>query len=241
MHKHMHMNIYIYIYIYNIHVRIHMHCLHMDINILIHIHLYTTYTCIQTHTYAHTHTLTITSRQTSEFICMQMFICIFIYAWAMFNSICMISTYLHTCTCSEKYTHTYWCVCMQPCWCVGIDTHTHVCVCGVLAWWCQPSQRRVLVSCTCILRACMNAVCGLHDGWHQPFLHACHWDKASRCTARTREAASCVTTLTKCVLCVCVPEQGSPQQSDHDAACGRVPGPHVASKAVSSSGMWLTA
>ncbi len=35
-----------------------------------------------------------------------------------------------------------------------------------------------------------------------------------------------------------VPEQESDGQPDHDAACGRVPGPHVASSAV-SSGMWL--
>ena len=45
---------------------------------------------------------------------------------------------------------------------------------------------------------------------------------------------------THTTLTMHVPVQESCQQSDHDAACRRVPGPHVASKAV-SSGMWLTA
>jgi hypothetical protein len=70
---------------------------------------------------------------------------------------------------------------------------------------------------------------GMHNGGHKPFLHACHWDKASWCTACTREAAASPLTH-----CVCVPEQVSIQQSDHDAACGRVPGPQFTTAAVSS-------
>ena len=49
-----------------------------------------------------------------------------------------------------------------------------------------------------------------------------------RANASTREAAATVTTLT-----LPVPAQGSAQQSDHDAACWGVPGPDVASGAVS--------
>jgi hypothetical protein len=42
-------------------------------------------------------------------------------------------------------------------------------------------------------------------------------------------------------LTLCVPEQRAQQQPDHDAACGRVPGPHVASMAVSTTcGSWLS-
>ncbi len=66
---------------------------------------------------------------------------------------------------------------------------------------------------------------------------ACFWGSASQCTARAR---ACVRQLPHHSHAVCVPEQGSQQQPDHDAACGRVPGPHVASISV-SSGMWLTA
>ncbi len=64
--------------------------------------------------------------------------------------------------------------------------------------------------------------------WRIRVPRACFWGSASTRTARKRADP------------VWVSEQVSPKQPDNDAVWGHVPGPHVASMAV-SSGMWLTA
>ncbi len=69
-------------------------------------------------------------------------------------------------------------------------------------------------------------------------MHAIERTRHNALRTRMRQQLHHSHPLCVCV-CVCVPEQASPLQSYHDAACGRVWGPHCTSNPV-SSGMWVT-
>ncbi len=169
-------------------------------------------------------------------------------------------TYTHTHTYAHTYTYTCTCIYTRTRYISHMHTHTHTCVCV------HPCQYTTLLMhlsaqrhdrAYCMYEGTSNEgmvmfaitrpawLCEVHIAQARAFAWFSKWMPQTVLASmllREHVTMHCAhawgsrfTTLT-----LCVPEQGSLQQPDHHCVWGRVPGPHVASMAV-SSGMWLTA